>query len=80
MRPFLLLALSPEGILWGAPDDQPTHVFFVLGLRYDALHLKVLSQLARMTRKNLVPSLLDGKDEEGVVEVMNQIEKECPRK
>ena len=80
MRPFLLIARSPEGIMWGAPDEKPTHIFCVLGLRYDALHLKILSQLARMTRKDLVKEMMAAEEEEGIIEAISGLESTCPRK
>ena len=48
VRPFVLLARSPCGVAFGAPDGAPTHLFFVLGLKYDRLHLRWLSRLARI--------------------------------
>lgn len=80
MRPFLLLAQSPGGIDWSAPDDKLTHLFFVLGLRYDALHLKILSQLARMTRMDLVSKLMECQDEDSLIDTISDLEKQCPRK
>lgn len=80
MRPFLLVVMSPGGIDWGAPDGNPTHVFFVLGLRYDALHLKILSQLAKMTKCNIAADLIKCESEEDVVNVFNRFEEDCPRK
>ena len=50
VRPFVLLGRSVAGLDFGAPDGKPTHLFFVLGLKYDRLHLKWLSRLARLLR------------------------------
>src|SRR5690606_23187431 len=39
-----------EGIAFGAPDGNPTYLFFLLGLKYDRLHLPILGRLARALR------------------------------
>ena len=49
-RPFVIVGRSWEGIMFGAPDGQPTYLFFLLGLKYDRLHLPILGRLARALR------------------------------
>lgn len=49
-RPFVVVGRSWEGIQFGAPDGQPTYLFFLLGLKYDRLHLPILGRLARALR------------------------------
>ena len=49
-RPFIVFARSWEGIQFGAPDGNPTYMFFLLGLKYDKLHLPILGRLARALR------------------------------
>jgi excisionase family DNA binding protein len=49
-RPFVIVGRSWEGISFGAPDGNPTYLFFLLGLKYDRLHLPVLGRLARALR------------------------------
>jgi len=46
-RPFVVVGRSWEGIAFGAPDGNPTYLFFLLGLKYDRLHLPILGRLAR---------------------------------
>jgi hypothetical protein len=36
--------------MFGAPDNGPTYLFFLLGLKYDRLHLPILGRLARAMR------------------------------
>jgi excisionase family DNA binding protein len=48
IRPFMVLGRSPEGIEFDALDAKPVHLFFVLGLKYDALHLPWLAKLVQM--------------------------------
>src|ERR1051325_9152782 len=49
-RPFMEIGRSWEGIGFGAPDNGPTYLFFLLGLKYDRLHLPILGRLARALR------------------------------
>lgn len=49
-RPFMIVGRSWEGIMFGAPDNSPTYLFFLLGLKYDRLHLPILGRLARALR------------------------------
>jgi mannitol/fructose-specific phosphotransferase system IIA component (Ntr-type) len=49
-RPFIIVGRSWEGIMFGAPDSNPTYLFFLLGLKYDRLHLPILGRLARALR------------------------------
>jgi excisionase family DNA binding protein len=49
-RPFVVVGRSWEGIMFGAPDSNPTYLFFLLGLKYDRLHLPILGRLARALR------------------------------
>ncbi len=49
-RPFIVVGRSWEGIMFGAPDNAPTYLFFLLGLKYDRLHLPILGRLARALR------------------------------
>lgn len=49
-RPFVVVGRSWEGIYFGAPDQNPTYLFFLLGLKYDRLHLPILGRLARALR------------------------------
>lgn len=49
-RPFVVVGRSWEGIQFGAPDGGQTYLFFLLGLKYDRLHLPILGRLARALR------------------------------
>ncbi len=49
-RPFVIVGRSWEGVMFGAPDNNPTYLFFLLGLKYDRLHLPILGRLARALR------------------------------
>ncbi|MGE5182051.1 MAG: PTS sugar transporter subunit IIA [Acidobacteriota bacterium] len=49
-RPFIVVGRSWEGIPFGASDGNATYLFFLLGLKYDRLHLPILGRLARALR------------------------------
>jgi excisionase family DNA binding protein len=49
-RPFMIVGRSWEGIPFGSADGAPTYLFFLLGLKYDRLHLPILGRLARALR------------------------------
>jgi excisionase family DNA binding protein len=49
-RPFLVVGRSWRGIPFGAADGRPTYLFFLMGLKYDRLHLPILGRLARALR------------------------------
>jgi excisionase family DNA binding protein len=49
-RPFIVVGRSWSGIQFGAADGAPTYLFFLLGLKYDRLHLPILGRLARALR------------------------------
>ncbi len=48
VRPFMVLGRSPAGLDFDALDGLPTHLFFVLGLRHQELHLPWLTKLVQM--------------------------------
>jgi excisionase family DNA binding protein len=50
-RPFIVVGRSHAGIDFGAPDGKKTHLFFLLGLKYDKLHLPILGRLARVLKR-----------------------------
>jgi hypothetical protein len=49
-RPFLVVGRSWQGIPFGSADGNPTFLFFLMGLKYDRLHLPILGRLARALR------------------------------
>ena len=49
-RPFIVVGRSWSGIQFGSPDGNLTYLFFLLGLKYDRLHLPILGRLARALR------------------------------
>ena len=49
-KQFIAMARSTDGLVFGSPEMGKTHVFFLLALRNDALHLRWLSRLAWIAR------------------------------
>ncbi len=59
VKPFMALGRSRKGVDFDALDGKPTHLFVVLGLKYDGLHLPWLAKLVRMLAQgDIVQSLL----------------------
>jgi len=49
-KQFIAMARSKDGLVFGSPEMGKTHIFFLLALRNDALHLRWLSRLAWIVR------------------------------
>jgi excisionase family DNA binding protein len=75
-RPFMVLGRSLQGVDFDALDGKPTHLFFVLGLKYEELHLPWLHKLSRMfAQADAVAEVLRAPDGAGVYAVLNDAEK-----
>jgi excisionase family DNA binding protein len=48
VRPFMVLGRSQAGIDFDSLDGKPTHLLFVLGLKFEELYLPWLSKLSQM--------------------------------
>lgn len=48
VRPFMVLGRSHAGVDFDALDNRPTHLFFILGLKFHELHLPWLAKLAQL--------------------------------
>ncbi|HVZ33814.1 MAG TPA: hypothetical protein VG963_15385, partial [Polyangiaceae bacterium] len=59
----------------------PTHLFFVLGLRYEELHLPWLARLVQMLAQHaIVPALLEADGAAAIYEILaNADRKLAPR-
>lgn len=75
IRPFMLLGRSLVGVDFDSLDGQPTHLFFVLGLKYDELHLPWLAKLSQMlARAEAVRALLEAPDSCAIFEELSKTE------
>ncbi len=70
-RPFMVLGRSKPGIDFDALDGQPTHLFFVLGLKWNELHLPWLAKLAAMfATAQATQSVLAAADAQAIYDVI----------
>src|SRR5260370_35541571 len=76
VKPFLVLGRSREGVDFDALDAKPVHLFFVLGLKYDALHLPWLAQLVHMlTNPRPVRALPEAADAAAIYQRLSDYER-----
>jgi PTS system nitrogen regulatory IIA component len=76
VRPFMVLGRSRPGVDFAALDGGLTHLFFVLGLKYDELHLPWLTKLSQMlARRDAVAALLAAPDAAAIYEVLAEAER-----
>jgi mannitol/fructose-specific phosphotransferase system IIA component (Ntr-type) len=76
VRPFMVLGRSEAGVDFDALDGGLTHLFFVLGLKYEELELPWLYKLSQMLgRSDAVRWLMAAPDPESMYEVLSQAER-----
>jgi nitrogen PTS system EIIA component len=76
VKPFMVLGRSRGGIDFDALDGKPTHLFFVLGLKYDELHLPWLAKLVQLlAQPDVVESLLQATDVDALYAVLVDAER-----
>ncbi len=75
-RPFMVLGRSTGGVDFDALDGKPTHLFFVLGLKFEELHLPWLHKLSRMvSQQDAVAAVLGAPDGQAVFRALDDAEK-----
>lgn len=78
-RQFLMLARSKSGVAFGAPDEKPTHLFFLLAFRRDQAHLRWLARLSWICRRRTtVSSLLQAGGPEDISRQLELAVEELP--
>jgi PTS system fructose-specific IIC component len=76
VRPFMVLGRSREGRDFDALDGQPVHFFFVLGLKYEELHLPWLAKVVRMmAQPGAVDALLAAPDAQALFDALADVER-----
>jgi excisionase family DNA binding protein len=76
VKPFMVLGRSREGIDFDSLDGKPTHLFFVLGLKYDELHLLWLAKLVQMlAQSDVLPSILGASDADAIYGLLLEAER-----
>lgn len=72
-RQFIALGRSKEGVIFGSPDMGKTHLFFLLALRNDALHLRWLSRLAWIVRNpGRLAGFIEAPDAESIYALLQE--------
>ena len=56
--PAFFLGISSDGIDFDAQDGTKTHIFFLLCLKYDMLHLKYLARISSLFKDSIVREYL----------------------
>jgi nitrogen PTS system EIIA component len=75
-KAFMVLGRCNEGVDFDSLDGKPTHLFFVLGLRYDELHLPWLAKLVQMlAQADVVGSLLQAADATALYDALIEAER-----
>src|SRR5215831_2303207 len=75
-RPFMVLGRSTKGVDFDALDGGLTHLFFVLGLKFEELFLPWLHKLSQMfAGKDAVLAILRAPNSEGIFEAVAAAER-----
>ncbi len=76
VRPFMVLGRSSRGVECDALDGRPTHLFFVLGLKFQELQLPWLAKLAQMfARTEATGAVLEAPTPAAIFETLCTAEK-----
>jgi excisionase family DNA binding protein len=76
VRPFMVLGRSTVGVDFDALDGGLTHLFFVLGLKFDELYLPWLHKLSQMfADQDAVRAILNAPDAGAIFDAVSQAER-----
>ena len=76
VRPFMVLGRSLAGVDFDALDGKPTHLFFVLGLKYQELHLPWLAKLWQVcARADAIEALMAAPTADAIFEALSNAER-----
>jgi mannitol/fructose-specific phosphotransferase system IIA component (Ntr-type) len=76
VRPFMVLGRSRNGVDFDALDGMPTHLFLVLGLKFEELYLPWLHKLSQMfADAEVVKTILDAPDAGAIFEAVSAEER-----
>ena len=77
VKPFMVFGRSQSGIDFDALDGQPTHLFFVLGLKYHELHLPWLAKLPQMcSRSKTLQTLMAATTADSIFAALSDAERD----
>jgi excisionase family DNA binding protein len=76
VRPFMVLGRSRAGVDFDALDGKPTHLFFVLGLKFQELHLPWLAKLWQLcARTDAIEALMQAPTAEAIFQALSNAER-----
>lgn len=76
VKPFMVLGRSRAGVDFDSLDGKSTHLLFVLGLKYEELHLPWLAKLVQMlAQEDVVASLLQAADAAAICGLLAEAER-----
>lgn len=76
VRPFMVLGRSRSGVDFDSLDGLPTHLFFVLGLKFEELYLPWLHKLSQMFADgDAVKAILEAPDARAIFEAVSAEER-----
>jgi excisionase family DNA binding protein len=76
VRPFMVLGRSRSGVDFDSLDGLPTHLFFVLGLKFEELYLPWLHKLSQMFADgDAVKAILEAFDARAIFEAVSAEER-----
>lgn len=77
VRPFMVLGRSVEGVDFDSLDGRPTHLFFVLGLKFHELHLPWLAKLSQMcSSPDAIQTLMAAPTAQAIFQALSRAERE----
>ncbi len=70
--PFIAIARSERPIFFGAPNGEPTDIFFVVAGPDDDLHLRIIAQLCeKLITTDMITRLREASSPEEMMDVIN---------
>ncbi len=76
VKPFMVLGRSSVGVDFDSLDTEPTHLFFVLGLKFTELHLPWLQKLSQiLIDRTRVKALLMAPDAATIYSLLSEAER-----
>ncbi|MGB9603658.1 MAG: PTS sugar transporter subunit IIA [Limisphaerales bacterium] len=81
LNSFVTLGRSVQKIYFGAPDGEPTDLFFLICCKEDQLHLHTLARVCMMARNSdMLEALRAAEDADQMYEIIVQCEQEVIQK
>src|SRR5690606_37227092 len=78
-RPLLVLGRTVAPVEFGAIDDQPTRLFFLLLSHEEKAYLHMLARLIRVLRGPRLPALHGAPNRESAIEIIRRAEEDLDR-